>query len=285
MNKVSVPTQDEILIEEDEISLLQSYFCKPGEFDVKKMNGIKGNGEYIIKLTNEVKLSKAPSIIIEMQLSLSYKGGCCFLTSNPLHISFNQLKGNANKKQLEHFKELVLAHKQLLLQNEEFSLFSFITWISDEIEKLGESTLVNDIPEGDLISNPNKELCLYGCLMKLDHIRSTTRYYKFFKEAANQFQVNIKLIRCKKLIYILVCGSDVSLKEYIKGHRTSLVDVDSNGKPCKERMLQIQQNKIIDNDIVQEYDLVTAGFHLIEIDDVIELEKQLESYSFSRTET
>jgi len=202
---------------------------------------------------------------------------------NPVHLSFNKLSSNINKKQLQYFKDHVLAHKQVLLQNEEFSLFGFLTWISSEIQTFAESIW---FPLGDIQINEESEIgdtlvCLCGLLMKLDHIRSTARYYKFFKETSFQLNVNIKLLRCIKVIYILVFGNSDSVKEYIKLHKTTLVDVDSNGKPCKERMLQIKSNKLIDKDIVDKHDLSTAGFEVIEIISYNELEKRLEFFSFS----
>lgn len=262
-------------IDLDELSLLESYFCKPGEFTLSKLKKDTGGGtDYLIKL-----LVGENDSSIETQVHLIYKEGTHYITSNPQHIAFNVLKGNIARKSLETLKDITLKQKETLLENDEFTLFEFITWTSNEVQNFIATNCIGSSSENPTIQNSDSD---YGALMKLDHIRSTNRYYKFFKDASKQMNVHLKLLRCGKLLYIVVFGKETNVKEYIKLHKTSLVDIDSNGKPCKERLLQVKAEKVISEDMVEHLGLKECGFHLSEFEDYMNFEKELEFFFFSK---
>ena len=41
------------------------------------------------------------------------------------------------------------------------------------------------------------------------------------------------------LIFILLTGVAEDIKEYLRRHKSYNIDVDSSGKPCKERMMTV----------------------------------------------
>jgi len=258
---------------DEELELIQSYFCKEDELDI-----LTTGSECLIKLQLETEHDHK-KYQTELQLCLRKKEDILLVPSNPSHISLNQLHGDISRKLLEQFKNHALAHEKLLLENQEYSLFNFLIWISDEINVFSKSHWFNDNHQ-ELEIHKNEEV--YGMILKLDHIRSSSRYYKFFKDASVQCDLHINLVRYGKSIYELVFGESVSLKDYIKLHRTSLVDVDSCGKPCKERMLQVICNdKLIPKERVQQKHLDSASFIVTEVGNDEEFEKLLHDVSFS----
>ncbi|CAL1265846.1 unnamed protein product [Larinioides sclopetarius] len=73
-------------------------------------------------------------------------------------------------------------------------------------------------------------------IILIDHIRQRNRYLKALRTWASELNVVGVLIFCHKWIFLIIQGSKKKVKEYIIRHRTSCIDVDSSGKPCKEKM-------------------------------------------------
>ncbi|CAG5114721.1 unnamed protein product [Candidula unifasciata] len=89
------------------------------------------------------------------------------------------------------------------------------------------------------LSGPENGLKLMTVLLQLDHMRSKNNYIKLIKKWSVALGLPGRLIFCNKLILILLQGTSQAIKEYVIMNRTTIVDVDSKGKGCKERMLTV----------------------------------------------
>lgn len=80
---------------------------------------------------------------------------------------------------------------------------------------------------------------LHVCLLKLDHMHNRAMYTKTIKRWAAALQLSGRLIFFKSVILIALEGAREDLNEYLRLQRTECVDVDSRGRKCKERMMDI----------------------------------------------
>ena len=111
----------------------------------------------------------------------------------------------------------------------------------------------------DNISNPDvktanaesqkSQLCL-TCL-QIDHMRNKTGYLKILSKWANQLKLKIlviqKLFTKRQQYLIFIWGSNS--KNFLKNLKTHSVDVDSNGKSCKERLVNVVCTLNSENDL------------------------------------
>ncbi|GBN65287.1 RWD domain-containing protein 3 [Araneus ventricosus] len=79
----------------------------------------------------------------------------------------------------------------------------------------------------------------HTAVILIDHIRQRNRYLKALRTWASELNVVGVLMFCHKWIFLIIQGSKKKVKEYIIHHRTTCIDVDSSGKPCKEKMSKI----------------------------------------------
>eukprot|EP00195_Chlamydomonas_chlamydogama_P000812 CAMPEP_0202919582 /NCGR_PEP_ID=MMETSP1392-20130828/76183_1 /ASSEMBLY_ACC=CAM_ASM_000868 /TAXON_ID=225041 /ORGANISM="Chlamydomonas chlamydogama, Strain SAG 11-48b" /LENGTH=209 /DNA_ID=CAMNT_0049613001 /DNA_START=148 /DNA_END=774 /DNA_ORIENTATION=+ len=90
-------------------------------------------------------------------------------------------------------------------------------------------------------------------LLRLDHMRNKGLYMRSLKGWASDLGLTgcvIFLCKAVSLILILIEGAGEDVREYLRRHRTESVDVDSRGRKCKERMM----------DVVAESDVKQRGF-------------------------
>ena len=238
----------------EEFLLLQSYFCKPGELyldvEPEKLDNMT-EVDFIMTLAISIK---KPCLTgsIKMQVRVtSLNVEKCFEHMNC--ISFMVEEGNEviRRINLLDFKKNFLEEKDRQLANKELTFFSLLTWVPNAVEEFidtkfeqGKDTLkISKEPA----NNDN-----WGAVICLDHIRSTKRYYKFFEDCSKCLHLFMHLLQHDSLIYLIVLGTKSSVQEYLKFHRTSLVDVDSSGKPCKEKMLKVIEHRALENDFIMK---------------------------------
>ena len=89
----------------------------------------------------------------------------------------------------------------------------------------------------------------YGALVHVDHMNAPKAYRKWLRKTAQDLGLNFLVIQYKKgnltvvarpLICVGVVADDrVAVGAFLKRWRTTKVDVDSHGKPCLERKMDI----------------------------------------------
>ncbi len=86
------------------------------------------------------------------------------------------------------------------------------------------------------------------CVVKLDHMRSEDKYIKLLNSWARTLGIYGKLLKItsSQNIYVVLFGCREDLSEYIRRWKTYNVDVDSRGRPCKERMMHFLCREEID---------------------------------------
>ena len=77
-------------------------------------------------------------------------------------------------------------------------------------------------------------------LTEIDHMRDRKSYLKILTQWAGELSISGRIIFCsrtRRIFMILTTVDEGALKEFHVRHRTNVVDVDSNGRPCKERQM------------------------------------------------
>ncbi len=83
------------------------------------------------------------------------------------------------------------------------------------------------------------ESCEELLILQIDHIRDARVYQKTVSRWVGDLELRGRFIICPGRILLVLEGSADDLKSYEKRHRTQIVDVDSRGRPCKEKMLTV----------------------------------------------
>ena len=192
---------------EEDLELLQSMYVNDKELYVGNFNNIKRLHFFLSELVSNItdKIALVISIMVKYQIVNDVK----LVSENNQTI-------------------LVITEKMLGLQ------------FSDSLpSKILEHT-INNMPS--LLSKFNK-LCsslrdgnekegecleLLRIVYDLDHIRNLKKYQKCLTKFAKQTGCCCLLFCDKNCIRLVVEGQDA--REFVRLHRTSLVDVDSNGK-------------------------------------------------------
>ena len=79
-------------------------------------------------------------------------------------------------------------------------------------------------------------------LIEIDHMRNQTKYVKHLQAWTSQLSISVLILHVEFLAkhWILVNYTEENeLKQFMKNLKTQNVDVDSKGKPCKERLSTI----------------------------------------------
>ncbi|XP_071033423.1 RWD domain-containing protein 3 isoform X2 [Parasteatoda tepidariorum] len=79
----------------------------------------------------------------------------------------------------------------------------------------------------------------YIAVISIDHMRQRRKYSKTLQSWACELNICGILLFCQKWIYLILEGLKNDIKEFIVRHKTIPVDVDSSGKPCKEKMCKV----------------------------------------------
>lgn len=136
-------------------------------------------------------------------------------------------------------------------------IFSTTEFLRDTFESLVHEQ--QDSPEldhgmilGDLTpSQPNQLTSAQKsslCIVHLDHIRSETKYLKTLESWSQELAVRGRVINAGiHFIYIILMGCGDSLRELLRRWQTSVIDVDTCGRPCKERLMSVLCHQRMDD--------------------------------------
>ena len=154
---------------------------------------------------------------------------------------------------LEHLKEDVLElvardpsvlHNTGLADKEETFLDSHTTpsdlsnmAMVDQTGKCGHTSKHPCAKQTPMGGHPTAHVCI----AKLDHMRNEQRYLKVLNSWAKELTIHGKIFHTGlRSIYVIIVGmSAASVNEFLKRWRTQSVDVDSQRRPCKEKLLSV----------------------------------------------
>ena len=84
-------------------------------------------------------------------------------------------------------------------------------------------------------------------------MRNKSRYTRTIARWVDELKLSGRIFFAGYLIFLLLTGTAESVKEYLRRHKTCNVDVDSSGKPCKEKMMNI---------LMHEQDLINLRYEI-----------------------
>ncbi|KAL5017003.1 hypothetical protein ScPMuIL_006592 [Solemya velum] len=214
-------------MDDDEIEVIQSIHCLPGECEVNLTSSSK---EIRIRLQSSSGLSPAPllSLTATFTITIDYP-------VNPPEIFLSS--DDLSREDLSQIRRLVELESQCHLGCP--MLFPLIARIQ---KFLDSQTLVHNKPKNTHVTALSTGMNRgdnHLCLLHLDHMRAKSKYIKTIEKWTRDLNLNGRLLFFKRLILIIIEGDHSSIKEYITRQRSVNVDVDSHGHSCKERMLSV----------------------------------------------
>jgi len=144
-----------------------------------------------------------------------------------------------NRSQLERLSEEVRA-EALLLHRGELCVLNLVNFLK---EKLLQGYIPNSSSE-DQSSNISNSSTVAGTsevvVVKIDHMRNYTAYIKSLRKWTGNLNLrSVLLISKNQGLYFLSVGHKDDLSRLMVAWKTETIDVDSRGKPCKEKMIQV----------------------------------------------
>ncbi|KFM66882.1 RWD domain-containing protein 3, partial [Stegodyphus mimosarum] len=76
-------------------------------------------------------------------------------------------------------------------------------------------------------------------VIQIDHMRNKNKYSKLLTSWVSELDLHGALIFCQRWIFLILQNSKKNIKEFITRLKIVPIDVDSSGKPCKEKMCKI----------------------------------------------
>ncbi|XP_068677416.1 RWD domain-containing protein 3-like [Montipora foliosa] len=229
----------------EEISALRSIFCNPGEFDLLTPSSLETLEQYHGDI----------SFKLVVQCSANEDSKPSLKSSESAEGSFNQFNVEMSVTLPPSYPRLVpeislscteLTKKNVSLLRDRLVAYAtkFCTSTSEPI--IMDLTLWIQENAGlywekPALTRPRNAITAYKkiILLKLDHMRNKTRYVKFISSWAKELELHGRIFFLGHFIFILMTGESENVKEYLHRHKTCNVDVDSSGRPCKERMMNV----------------------------------------------
>lgn len=218
---------------------------------------------------------KADTHIKSSEFSLTIELGETYPDMNPsISISSKDLDRKSSDKLLTD----IFAFSRNLTGTP--MIFEIVTWTRENFANyLGsQQTIIGNDCRSDKKTEENYFISLYT----LDHIRDRKKYAKSLKQMTKSTSVSGVLMilarsvsTSKAKIVLLVEGNQENLKDYEKLHRTQNVDVDSYGRPCKERLLK----KLCADLRPQKERRFTSEFEVVEMNRVDDMKEKFDKYN------
>ena len=203
---------------EAEIVVMESLFCIGGEFCRVSDNIIRikfyENCFITFEIGEDYPLSK-PSISVSLEL-------------------MSRSQNDLFSKKINEFKDDMEGIEQQMLAIIDFSKDTYEKFKDDDRKE----AIVQDIEEEILI-------------VKIDHMRKSGSYTKTLEYWSKELGlVTLVVTSCDQGIILLSQGDKCQVTKFLLNWKTTNIDVDSRGKPCKERMIQIlHREKVEDTNI------------------------------------
>lgn len=227
----------------DEILALKSIFCNPGEFDLISPSSLEAleasirpisfkiavkctSGQESNDTTRSLEKNALPSYVVEMTVvfPLNYPQTLPEMSLSCAEMSKKGLSSLRNK--------MIEFAENLHSSSSEPIIMEIAMWLQENASLFFEKPALNSTRNNGCGDNSI-------LLLKLDHMRNKSRYIKTITRWIDELNLNGRLFFSGYLILIFLTGENGNVKEYLRRHKTCNVDVDSSGKPCKERMINV----------------------------------------------
>lgn len=239
----------------EEILALESIFCNPGEFNLLIPSSLETIEEYQGAIFFKITVKCSGNEDSELGLKSSGRNGSSniFVVEMSVMISPNYPRTvpeislsctEMTKKNMSLLRDQLNAHAANLISSSSGPIIMDLTlWLQEN------AGLCRDEPE--LARSRSVRTGINTIvLIKLDHMRNKPRYLKLISRWVEELTLNGRIFFLGNLIFILITGECENVKKYLCRHKTCNVDVDSSGKPCKERMMNVlMQQESSSNDL------------------------------------
>ena len=201
---------------EEEIIVLDSLFCIGGEFN---------------RLSNNIiKIRFHENCFITFELGEGYPA-----TDPSISVCLELLTRSQNEMFTDKIKEFT---KDLV--EVEQKMLAIIDFSKDLYENF------KDEDRKEAVAQDVEEELL---IVKIDHMRSSGSYIRTLEAWSSQLGLVTLLITSgDRGIVLLSQGDKRQLTKLLLNWKTTNIDVDSRGKPCKERMIQILHRERIEDE-------------------------------------
>lgn len=250
----------------EELSILNNIYCGEGEFAVVSGNFSRKD------LDEDVRTSDVLyPVILSVRLTISHHVASAWCNVVVVMAEFSlshdypgqppgiRLRSPYLQPQLVDSLGLAAAQVAASLVPEP-SLFQILEHMKQVVvESLtdnpallsGERTQPLDSHPLSLVRAPPQTSCpaptpawprsCYHCLVQLDHMRNEIRYAKSLRSLCASHGVKCRVVNAGgHCIYVLLEGNTrEAVSKFIKEWKTTNVDVDSQGRPCKERLMTV----------------------------------------------
>lgn len=121
-----------------------------------------------------------------------------------------------------------------------------LLWHSGEINSKSEAfnyllSLIIIIAESLNADHKEETTLLHLCVTKLNHMRSEQKYFKLLNSWAKELAITGKVLKVgdHRGIYAVLIGPEEALAVFLKKWKACKVDIDSHGRPCKEKLISV----------------------------------------------
>jgi len=115
-------------------------------------------------------------------------------------------------------------------------------------------------------------------IVKLDHMRNKQKYLKHLRKWSAELNVGCSVLILKAVKYVVVLtGSKCDVDQFLVNWKTQCVDVDSKGKPCKEKLMSVLRSEACGEAIG-----AIPSYALCEAEDVLAFEKTFAPFGLGK---
>lgn len=223
---ISMALSDKNNIEliQEELEALQAIFCEEGEFvlhsDVE--NGLFVESQTLdLTIDLEIKRSSANPEARKIKMAVT-------LSKDYPEVVPKVALSSADfqNKYIARFKDDLMAyahtlpHGPMILDLTLWLQENAVHTLEEKEEKSATCEVINDL-----------------VILKLDHMRNQTKYLKTLSSWTQDLNIKTVVFFLHKLILLVCEGLTESIREFLRRFKSCNIDVDSSGKPCKEKMM------------------------------------------------
>ncbi|XP_061192583.1 RWD domain-containing protein 3-like [Saccostrea echinata] len=237
----------------EELEVVQSIYCRQGECIINDTLGspeleVRLQGEGDVTLTVTVRM-QFPSLYPRQLPTVSCQCEDRSL-SRELMTSLTDLSTQIQGTPM--ITDLLARAQEMI--NHRVSVEAQIT--DNNLDEIGshQTPAPSEAHGGGSVKKDQGEGTVTAVLL-LDHMRSKTRYIQTIQKWVTSLSIQGCLVFTGKLIFLVLQGHSANIKEYIKLQRSSNVDVDSRGKKCKERMMSVLYQGVVEGKGFQDFEV------------------------------
>lgn len=192
----------------DEIVVLESLYCIGGEFQ-QLSEGV-------------LKIKFADNCFITFDIDQDYP-----LSSPGISVTLNLF----GRKQNDDFQKDLLAFSLNCLDSHEQKMISIIEHAKERY---------NDMKLDEVKEHLVQDVEIELIIVRIDHMRRSGPYVRTLESWSQQMGlVAILMISNDQGLVLIIEGEKGQITKFLLQWKTTNIDVDSKGKPCKEKMIQI----------------------------------------------